>query len=105
MRKIREQSGTSCKLQWTDLRGKGKERRVRRMKDDEGRMLEGENQVLEVMEKHWEELGSKREDNEAEMGDVNVGGPELVMCEEISWEEVVEVMKCLKIGKAAGPDG
>ncbi len=55
------------------------------------------------MVKHWEELGRKREDTEAEMGDV--GGHELVMCEEVSWEEVVEVMKCLKRGKAAVPDG
>ena len=30
----------------------------------------------------------------------DVGGHELGMCEEISWEEVVEV----KRGKAAGPD-
>ena len=35
-----------------------------------------------------------KEDIEAEMGDV--GGHELVMCEEVSWEEVVAVMKCLK---------
>ena len=26
------------------------------------------------------------------------------MCEEVSWEEVVAVIKCLKRGKAAGPD-
>ena len=31
------------------------------------------------------------------------GGHELDMCEKVSWEEVVEVMKCLKRGKAAGP--
>ena len=37
------------------------------------------------------------------MGDV--GGCELGMCEEVSWEEVVEVMKCLRRGKAPGPDG
>ena len=30
------------------------------MKDDEGRMVEGEDEVLEVMEKHWKELGRKR---------------------------------------------
>ena len=28
-----------------------------------------------------------------------MGGHELVMCKEVSWEEVVEVMKCLKRGK------
>ena len=32
VRKIREQGGTSCKLFGTDLRGKRKERRARRMK-------------------------------------------------------------------------
>ena len=34
-----------------------------------------------------------------------MGGHELVMCEEVRWEEVVEVMECLKRGKATGPDG
>ena len=63
--------------------------------------MEGKDKVLEVMAKHWEELGRKREDTEAEMGDVD--GHELV--EEVSWEEGVEVMKCLKRGKATGPDG
>ena len=72
------------------------------MNDDEGRLVEGEDEVLEVMAKHWEELGRKSEDIEAEMGDV--GGHELVMREEVSWEEVVEALKCLKRGKAAGPD-
>ena len=94
LRKIREQGGTICKVIWTDLRGKRKERSVRRMKDDEGRMVEGEDEVLEVMAKHWKEFGRKREDTEEEMG--GVGGYELVMCEEVCFEEVMEVMKCLK---------
>ena len=34
----------------------------------------------------------------------DVGGHELDMCEEVSWEEVVEIMKNLKKRKAAGPD-
>ena len=67
-------------------------RRLRR--NDEGRVLEGEDEVLEVVAKYWEEFGRKRDDTEAEMGDE--GGNELVMCEEVSWEELVEVMKCLK---------
>ena len=71
------------------------------MKDDGGRLVEGKDEVLETMEK--EELDRKRKDVEANMEDV--GGHELDMCEEVSWEEVVEVMKCLKRGKAAGPDG
>ncbi len=55
------------------------------MNDDEGRMVEGEDKVLEVTAKHWEELGRKREDgtaSEAEMEDVD--GHELGMCEEVS---------------------
>ena len=28
----------------------------------------------------------------------------LVMCEEVGWEELVEVMECLKRGKAVCPD-
>ena len=70
---------------------------MRGMKDDEGRMVKGEDEVLEVMAKHWEELGRKREDTEAEMGDV--GEHELVMCEEVIWEEEVEVMKCLAVDR------
>ena len=35
----------------------------------------------------------------------DVGGHWLVMCEEVNWEEVVVVMKCLKREKAAGTDG
>ena len=46
------------------------------------------------MAKYWEELGRKREGTEAEIG--GVGWHELFLCEEVSWEEVVEVMKCLK---------
>ena len=39
MKKIREQGGTSCKLFWTDLRGKRKEgEKGGRVEDDEGRM-------------------------------------------------------------------
>ena len=26
------------------------------------------------------------------------------MCKEVSWEEVVEVLKCLRRGKVPGPD-
>ena len=38
--------------------------------DDEGRMVEREDEVLEVMAKHWD-LGRERDDNEAELGDVS----------------------------------
>ena len=59
-----------------------KEGRVRRMEDDEGTIVEGDDKVLEVIAKHWEELGRKREDTEPEMGDV--GRLKWVMCEEVS---------------------
>ena len=45
MRKIREQGSTSCKLFWTNLRGKRMERRLNRMKNEEGMIVEGEDEV------------------------------------------------------------
>ena len=60
--------------------------------------MEGEDKVLEVLAE-WEELGRKTDNTEVEMGDV--GRHELVKCKEVSLEEVVEVMKWLKRGKAA----
>ena len=47
------------------------------MKDGIGRIVEGEDEVLEVMAKYWEELGRKRKYTEAWMGDV--GGHGLVI--------------------------
>ena len=58
MGKIREQGGTSYKLFWTSLRGKRRQRRLNRMKDEEGRIVEGEDEVLEVMARHWRNLGA-----------------------------------------------
>ena len=82
-----QREGWYCKVFWTNLRVKRKERRERRMENDEGRMVGGGDEVLKVKAKLWEELGRKRDDTEPEMGDV--GGHELVMCKEVSWEEVV----------------
>ena len=62
VRRIRVLGGMSCKLFWIDLRGKRKERRLNRMKDEEGRIVEGEDEVLEVLTRHWEELGRSRKD-------------------------------------------
>ena len=56
LRKIRERGGTSYKLFWTDVRGKRKERRLNRMKDEEGRIVEEEDEVWDVMARYWEEL-------------------------------------------------
>ena len=52
----------SWKLFWTSLRGKRKEWRWNRMKDEEGRIVEGEDEVLEVLVRHWEKLGRSSED-------------------------------------------
>ena len=104
VRKIREQGGTSCRLFWTDVRGKKKERRLNRMKDEEGRIVEGEDDMLA---RHWEELGRRSRDCSEDdvvldtaIGDV--GGCGLGMCKEVCWEEVVEVLKCLRRGKPPG---
>ena len=65
--------------------------------------------MLEVLARHWEELGRSKACSEDDVvpdtatGDV--GGCELGMCKEVSWEEVVEVLKCLRRGKPPGPDG
>ena len=74
-----KKGGMSCKHIWTELRGKRKERRLNKMKDEKGRIIEGEDEVLEVMARHWEELCRGCEDDtvtDTEMGDV--GGCELV---------------------------
>ena len=90
MSKIREQGGTSCKLFCTDVRGKRKQQRLNRMKDEEERVVEGKDQVLAVMARYCEELGRSSE------GDVlpdtvmeDVGGYDLDMRDKVSWEEVV----------------
>ena len=101
-RKIREQGDMSCILFWTDVRGKRKERRLNRMKDEEERIVEEEGEVLEVLAIHWQELGRRSSEDcseddvvpDTEMGDM--GGCELGMCKEVSWEEVLEVLKCLR---------
>ena len=69
------------------------------MKDME-RIVESEDVVLKVI------AGRSSEDDDVldtQMGDV--GGCELGMCDKVSWEEVVEVLSCLKREKAPGPNG
>lgn len=54
---------TSCKLYWSDLRGKKKSRKIERLKARVGKgVVEKEGEVLE-MARHWEELGRERGDS------------------------------------------
>ena len=74
------------------------------MRGNDEAVVEETEQVLEVLAKHWEELGKSHNSLGPEQE------PELVhessdMCQEIGWEEVVRVLKMLKRGKAPGPDG
>ena len=50
--KMKEKGGMSCKLFWTDERGRRKEQRLNRMKDEEGRIVEGEDEVLAMLARH-----------------------------------------------------
>ena len=71
------------------------------MNDEEVRMEE-EDEVLEVMARHWEEPGRSSLDDvvpDTEMEDM--GGCELGMCKEISRKEMFEVRRV----KAPDPDG
>ena len=79
------------------------------MKDAEGRIVEGEDEVLEVLARHWEKLGSGSEycsEDDVVPDTVmrDMGGCELGMFNEVSWKEVVVVLKCLRKGQAPGPD-
>ena len=58
------------------------------------------------MAKYWEEFGRERgESTTLSSGEGGQGGVEIGMCEQIRWGEVVDILKCLKRGKAPGPDG
>ena len=60
----------------------------------------GEDEVLVFMAKHWEELGWSSEDHVVpytEIGDV--GECELGICDDVSWEEVVEVLSACSEGR------
>ena len=50
-------------------------------------------------------LRTSEDDVVSDTGMGEVGGCVLDMYKETSWEEVVEVLKCLRRGKAPGPDG
>ena len=63
---------------WTDLRGKRKEHRLNRMKDKEAKIVEGEDDVLEVLVRHWEELGRNSKDHSKDCSEDDVV-PDTVM--------------------------
>ena len=66
LRKIREQGGASSKLFWSDLvRRKRKGKSIPRMKSKLGRIVESQEEVVEELAKHWEELGMKKESESA----------------------------------------
>ena len=105
LQRIIEQGGPSCKLFWTDLRGKKKRRKITRMKGKEGAVVEETEQVLEVLAKHWEELGKSQNHSLDSRQEPEPSQGKSDMCQEVGWEEVVGVLKMLKRRKAPGPDG
>ncbi len=103
--KIKEQGGPSCKLFWSDLRGKKKRPKVLRMKKPGGEVVDEPEQVVEVMAQHWEELGRRR--NSEQTATESEGGEtreESNLCHRVARQEVMKVLRVLKRGKAAGPD-
>ena len=108
LQKIWEQGGPSCKLFWSDLKGRKGRQKVMRMKSSSGVVVEEPDEILDVLAQHWEELGkAQMEGSAVELGGVELESREDVsdMCQEVSWHEVVGVLKQLKRGKAPGPDG
>ena len=109
LKKIREQGGPSCKLFWSDIsRRKRKRKTIPRMKNKVGRVEEGQEDVLEELAKHWEELGrssSQESEVTTEEDETGIEGVQSDICETVTFDEVVGILKQLKRGKAAGPDG
>ena len=101
--------GPSCKLFWSDLKGghQNKKRSIPRLKSRNGRTIEEPTDVLEELAKHWEDLGKQQTDGGrmiAEMEDRREGIG-LDMCEMVTWQQVLDVVRCLRRGKSPGPDG
>ena len=67
-----KQGGPSCKLFWSDLKGR-KSRQVTRMKSSRGAVVEEPEEILEVLAQHWEELGKARTGGSGvELGDIEL---------------------------------
>ena len=107
LRKIREQGGASSKLFWSDLvRRKKKGKSIPRMKSKLGQIVESQEEVVEELAKHWEELGMKKESESAmEENRMESSEAQSDICEMVTTDEVVGILKQLKRGKATGPDG
>ena len=109
LRKIKEQGRPSCKLFWSDLKGgyRNKKRNILRLKSRSGKTIDEPMEVLEELAKHWEDLGKHQTNGGriiAEMEDRREDNG-LDMCEKVTWQQVLSVVRCLRRGKAPGPDG
>ena len=95
MRKIREQGGASSKLFWSDLvRRKRKGKSIPRMKSKLGRIVESQEEVVEELAKHWEELGMKKESESAmEENRMESSEAQSDICEMVTIDEVVGILK------------
>ena len=62
---------------------------------------------MEELAKHWEELGKCTYwDNDQQVGQRELGGEgNGDMCEKVTWQEVLGLLRYLRWGKAPGPDG
>ena len=62
LKKIREQGGASSKLFWSDLVGRKRKRRsIPRLKSKMGQVVESQEEVVEELARHWEELERRKE--------------------------------------------
>ena len=95
LKKIREQGGASSKLFWSDLvRRKRKGKSIPRMKSKLGRIVESQEEVVEELAKHWEELGMKKESESAmEENRMESSEAQSDICEMVTIDEVVGILK------------
>ena len=77
------------------------------MKTRCGKVVDEPAEVVEELAKHWEELGKCTYwDNDQQVGQRELGGEgNGDMCEKVTWQEVLGLLRYLQRGKAPGPDG
>ena len=77
------------------------------MKTRCGKVVDEPAEVVEELAKHWEELGKCTFwDNDQQVGQRELGGEDNGdMCEKVTWQEVLGLLRYLRRGKAPGPDG